>query len=64
MKERIKVETREVPPSWNDCSGHSGWTEYRVKINGKTVLDTFGEGDFFEDKEHAIEAAKYLMSES
>lgn len=59
----IQVETREVPPSWNDCSGHHGWTEYRVKIDGKTILDTFGQGDFFDDEEHAIECAKELARE-
>ena len=59
----VQVETREVPPSWSDCSGHHGWTEYRVKIDGKTILDTFGQGDFFDDEEHAIECAKELARE-
>lgn len=61
----IRVEEREVPPSWDDCSGHSGWTEYRIKIDGKTILDTFGQGCAgFEDKEHAIETAKQLAEET
>jgi len=60
----VRVETREVPPSWNDCSGHHGWTEYRVKIDGKTILDTFGQGDFFEDEEHAITTAKILHAKA
>ena len=57
----IQVQTREIPPSWNDCSGHHGWTEYQIRIDGKLVLDTFGMGDCFEDKDHAIETAKWML---
>ena len=58
----IRVEERHEPARWNDCSGTCAYAEYRVWIDGKLVLDTFYEGDYFEDREHAIDCAKYLLS--
>ena len=53
----IQVQTREIPPSWNDCCGHHGWTEYQVRINGVKILDFHK----FDDESHAIETAKWIM---
>ena len=46
---KITVETREIAPRWSDCSGTSGYIEYRVRVNGRVFIDWYP----FDDKDSA-----------
>ena len=58
----IKTDSRDVPPSWSDCSGTYGYEEWRVWIDGQLIVDEFGTGGaFFDDEAHAISVARWLV---
>lgn len=54
---KITVETREIAPRWSDCSGTSGYIEYRVRVNGRVFIDWYP----FDDKDSAIETAQWCL---
>ena len=57
---KVTTQTRYEEPQWNDCSGHSGWEEYKVWVNGELIIDTFHQGGYFDSESYAIETAKDL----
>jgi hypothetical protein len=60
----IKTECNEVPPSWSDCCGTHGFTEWRVWVDGVLIIDEIGTGGTcFDDEAHAIECATGQLGE-
>jgi len=59
----IRTNSRDVPPSWSDCCGSYGFTEWRVWINGELIIDEFDTGgSCFDDEAHAVESARWMVS--
>ena len=58
----IRTDYREVPPSWSDCCGTYGFTEWRVWVDGVLIIDEFDTGrTCFDDEAHAIDTARWIM---
>jgi hypothetical protein len=58
----IRTQCNEVAPTWSDCCGIFGFTEWRVWVNGALVIDEIGTGyGCFDNESDAISTAQWIV---